>query len=238
MTLKKTVFFSFFLCPLILFCSLLSFTVQTECATFSNTLAERIQILENDYNVAPTNHEIAEQGKMTVALSAIETTKTSVDDENNEIVNSWNKTVAAKLAAEASARLYTDDNNYPGFYGRLHIPAVGIDVALYSSSSQYVCNRADSCCYFYFNGSTVMGDHSNQAFRTLTSVSTGMTAYIDLAGGGRLNLLCTGVLNGHNHRDYFSDSNYNCLNGAGPYITYTCTSRDGFHIRICLWTPY
>lgn len=43
-------------------------------------------------------------------------------------------TILPMLQGRAEAPDYTDDAAYPNFAGRLHIPEVGIDVALYRSN--------------------------------------------------------------------------------------------------------
>lgn len=133
---------------------------------------------------------------------------------------------------------YADDRNYPGFYGRLHVPAVGIDVALYDDYSQAVTDRKDSACIFCWkpsvNNSVLIADHANQDFGALKQVTVGTSGYIELADGTRDTIYCTAVLNGHNVGSDLVDENYNVVYNAGRYLMYTCL--NGWqNVRICVW---
>ena len=70
-----------------------------------------------------------------------------------------------------------------GMFGRLVIPAAGIDVALIVPSSPYqnqaVTDAKDSACLMigqHSPTSKLIADHNNQAFRSLSSVTTGTSS--------------------------------------------------------------
>lgn len=133
--------------------------------------------------------------------------------------------------------LYLDDYNYPNFYGRLYIPSVGIDVALYYGNDQAATDRADSASIFAYGtyDDEIIADHSNQDFSKLFGVSVGDTGYIRLSDGGTINIRCAEVFNGHNTGTELTDSDYNNVMGQYDYLMYTC--RNGWrNILICQWT--
>lgn len=61
----------------------------------------------------------------------------------------------------------------PGMIGRLTIPSLGINVALYASNSQSVVDAADSAACFGFGSATVIGDHQDQGFSAIRSSYVG-----------------------------------------------------------------
>lgn len=121
-------------------------------------------------------------------------------------------------------------------YGRLNIPSAGIDVALYNSYEQSVCDAQDSACFFHLNNNPGMtiADHNYQAFRTLTSVAPGAKAVISEANGGKIYLQCVEVYNGHNTASALTDNNGNIVTSTHDFLTYTCLDSTQ-NIRICQW---
>lgn len=65
-------------------------------------------------------------------------------------------------AAPVSVDVASQMASRPGMMGRLSIPDVGIDVAVFNSDSQATADAVDSACYFDWLGYPVMGDHQNQ----------------------------------------------------------------------------
>ena len=134
---------------------------------------------------------------------------------------------------------YHDDYNYPNFYGRLYIPSVGIDVALYRGISQSVTDRKDSAAIFTYGSydGEIIADHNNQDFSKLLNVVVGTTGYIRLKNGNVINIKCIEVINGHNTGTKLTDNNYRVVMGKYDYLMYTC--RNGWkNIRICQWNRY
>ena len=135
--------------------------------------------------------------------------------------------------------LYKDDYNYANFYGRLYIPSVEIDVALYYGISQSVADRADSAAIFTYGSYTgeIIADHSNQDFSKLFDVFVGTTGYIKLKNSDVITIKCVEVINGHNTGTELTDEDYNVVMGKYDYLMYTC--RNGWkNIRICQWNCY
>lgn len=135
--------------------------------------------------------------------------------------------------------LYADDHDYPNFYGRLYIPSVGIDVALYYGNDQAATDRADSASIFAYSiyAGEIIADHSNQDFAKLFGVSVGDTGYIKANDGSVINIRCIEVFDGHNAGTELTDNNYNNVMGKYDYLMYTC--KNGWrNILICQWNRY
>lgn len=124
------------------------------------------------------------------------------------------------------------------YYGRLHIPSVGIDVGLYRSSDrQAVVDRKDSACIFrlsYGRRTCLIADHHTQSFATLFDVVEGTTGYIISHDGEITHIICMQVLDGHNTGKRITDKNKQNVIGDYDYLMYTC---DGYwrNVRICQW---
>ena len=132
---------------------------------------------------------------------------------------------------------YTDDEDYPYFYGRLYIDSVGIDVALYRDkyNKQSAVDRQDSACYFRMsNGGWLIADHNTQAFSTLLDVEVGAEATIVLQNGEIQRLVCVEVLDGINTGHGLTDKNRKVQHGRYDIAMYTCIS-NWQDIRICHW---
>lgn len=140
---------------------------------------------------------------------------------------------------ETQLKLYSNDNVFVNFYGRLYVPDAKIDVALYVGYSQAICDRQDSANIFSFGideGKTI-ADHNNQEFSKLFSVKVGTQGYIKLQNGDIINIVCTDVFNGHHDGVYIVDEEGNNVMDIADYMMYTC--RNGWrNVRICLWEKY
>lgn len=146
-------------------------------------------------------------------------------------------TVLPLLPALAESPDYTDDTAYPRFVGRLYIPEVGIDVALYRSNKQAVVDRDDSAAYFDLATHPyhmIVADHWTEAFATLKDVTVGMEASINHADGTTTHYKCVEVLDGHNTGHIITDGNYKEVVSKSDLLTYTCI--NGWkNVRVVLW---
>ena len=147
------------------------------------------------------------------------------------------KEAKAEQQAEATPAgpNYNDDNDYPNFCGRLHIPAAGVDVALYNNTDQETCNREDSACVFpkapQDGGSNIVADNEIPG---LTSVIIGSTAYVITPSGEQINYVCVDACDGHNDVTGFDALQKNdgtVVWGSADLIVYTCLS-DAYNVRI------
>ena len=124
------------------------------------------------------------------------------------------------------------------YYGRLHIPSVGIDVGLYRSSDrQAVVDRKDSACIFrlsYDRRTCLIADHYTQGFAPLMDVTVGMTGRVEKADGKTVHIVCVEVLEGHNTGHGITDDHGISVVGQHDYLMYTCMGYWR-NVRICQW---
>ena len=118
-----------------------------------------------------------------------------------------------------------------GNIGRFYIPDAGISVAAnelhdwWSWEAQDVVDRADSMgIYFDWDGwYTLLADHSNQAFRTLSSCRVGSKAYLKWNDGSITTWECTLVTTGHNDGYEIYTDNWVPVPQSGyDMCAYTC----------------
>ena len=117
----------------------------------------------------------------------------------------------------------------PGMVGRLVIPGVGINVALYTNGEgateeemlQNLCDREDAAAFFCDGMGYLIADHNNQSFQVLDSVSLGEKAFI-LRGHSILSLECDLKMDGHNYGKGIVDAEGNYVSSLSDYVCYTC----------------
>ncbi len=170
---------------------------------------------KNDVPDITTNQPDNTQEDMPTDSGQVETTVKPNDNYNNNI--------------------YEDMKDL--YYGRLYIPELNINVALYYGIKQYITDRLDSANIFiverrnYF----IIADHNNQEFETLLNIRVGMTGYIQnkYDNIGRINIECVDVFNGHNIGK-LTDTNGVEVIPDVDYLMYTCRDSSR-NIIICLW---
>lgn len=150
-------------------------------------------------------------------------------------VTGGNYSDTAKVAAEMASR--------PGMTGRLYIPGVGLNVAIFNGWSQGVIDAGDSAgTYRYGGGQMMIADHKNQGFSAIKSAVPGQTvayinngstvqAYMCIAKGTGQNT-ATGVP--YDLLDCNGNSLY--LQNAGGIGMYTCNSHWSSITYTC-WQP-
>lgn len=131
---------------------------------------------------------------------------------------------------------YSDDFDYSNFCGRLFLPYAGVDVALYNSYEQYVCNRQDSACFFNYESydGYIIADHNTQEFSTLIYATPGEIGEIALADGSVQFIMCVSSFPGHNTEYAITDSNWNNVLGQYDITMYTCLDRWD-NVQVCQW---
>lgn len=123
---------------------------------------------------------------------------------------------------------------YANYYGRLHIPEIGVNVALYYGASQAITDRKDSANIFsmsMFNG-LYIADHNTQAFKKLHKVLPGTKGYIELQNGDIRYIECIDIFDGYNTGKLITNKSGQ-TNFQADYLMYTC--KKGQNIVICLW---
>lgn len=139
-----------------------------------------------------------------------------------------------------------------GAVGRLKIPSVGVDVAVYDVTwyalqyttegdnyTQAVTDAWDSASQIVFLGQTVIADHNNQGFSAINNCSEGTYAYIDM-GDSVLTYICTGIQHGRNPGGYLTgadgDSVYTSYFNPDGLTLYTCLDHN-FNVAIVTFQP-
>lgn len=131
------------------------------------------------------------------------------------------------IAAECASR--------PGMYGRLRVPSVGINVAVFSVNSQATIDALDSAAIYGGNGGTTIADHQNQGYRAIANCVPGSTvAYIDTPEGTQ-KYICSVRMTGHNVTTALTDESLNVFTYDG-LIMYTCRDNS-YNIWIVCFDP-
>lgn len=131
------------------------------------------------------------------------------------------------IAAECASR--------PGMYGRLRVPSVGINVAVFSVNPQAAIDALDSAAIYGGNGGTTIADHQNQGFRAIANCVPGSTvAYIDTPEGTQ-KYICSVRMTGHNVTTALTDESLNVFTYDG-LIMYTCRDNS-YNIWIVCFDP-
>lgn len=123
----------------------------------------------------------------------------------------------------------------PNMYGRLVIPSVGVNVALFAVVSQAAANAQDSAAYFPFKNYMLVADHWNQGFWKIKRCSVGTKAYI-YRGTSIQTLTCTGICRGANAGyDLLYEDGSSATTGSGT-IMYTCNGSNYHDITLTFWS--
>lgn len=207
---------------------------KNELANVKNEFDDVKNALNNleDKFEATKNELETTKNELNVVKKELETVKKNVSSLKKKTSNS-----NSNKNSSPSTNNKTDTYNDKRYVGRLYIPSVGINVALYKGNEQYITDRKDSANYFSINydpNYIVIADHNNQAFAKLRKVKVGTTGYIKFANGEVKNIKCVKTLNGHNTGYDITDNNGNSLVAKEDYMMYTC--KDNWrNIFICLW---
>lgn len=184
-----------------------------------NNLYETIE----SYN-ANLNNKDTEHIENTKDIEGIKEPSTDNIDKNN----------TDKKEPDNNEHIYEDMAHL--YYGRLYVPSLNINVALYYGWEQFITDRIDSANIFFFgddDGYTI-ADHNDQEFAKLLGIKVGTQGYIQQKYLGRINIKCVDVFMGYNNGQLIVDENgINAMNRT-DYMMYTCYS-DSTHVLICLW---
>lgn len=135
----------------------------------------------------------------------------------------------AKVAAEMASR--------QGMIGRLYIPAVGVNVALFNSFSQATVDAKDSAGTWR-GTNMVIADHKTQGFSAMKSSVVGSTiAYIN-NGSSVAAYMCVEKSTGRNNETSLVDGNGASLYTKipGGLVMYTCNDHWSDITYTC-WSP-
>ncbi len=131
-----------------------------------------------------------------------------------------------------------------GMIGRLSIPSVGINVALFGRSiyinSQDIVDNADSAAYLYdeygYYGMDIIADHKHQGFSAIKKTIPYETyAYIDY-GTYVQKYICTANFAGHNTGEALTDENYVTISSTNSNTICMYTCNDSWkNVTITIW---
>lgn len=146
------------------------------------------------------------------------------------------KAESAESSLEVSNETVLEEMaNRPGMVGRLVIPSVGVNVALFSGSDQAIVDAQDSAAYFSAGNSMVIGDHWNQGFTKIKNCAVGTKAYI-YRGDSIETLTCTNVCRGiNNDYDILHEDGTSATTGSW-LLMYTCNGANYHDITITIWS--
>ena len=186
---------------------------------------------------------------------AIDSRTSTFDSRLNSLINTYleNKTkpvnnvkwyngkLIVKQEIKPNTNILTECLKRSGTYkmiGRLTIPDVKIDVALFGSNAQEVVDAKDSAAYFKSGDSYIIGDHWYSGFERIRDCKKGTSAFVD-TGEKVTEYVCIDVILGHNTGKLLTDMNYNSvMYGVNPngITLYTCV--NGWqNIRIAFFEP-
>ena len=125
--------------------------------------------------------------------------------------------------------------------GRLVVPSAGIDVALFTwgegpnedEMRQLVTDAEDSAMFYSDGLGYVIADHSNQEFRTLSTVKKGDVGYI-VCGESVITLVCDLAVDGINTGQGITDLEGFPVTADEDFTCYTC-GEDWTKIKIVGW---
>ena len=146
------------------------------------------------------------------------------------------KAESAESSLEVSNETVLEEMaNRPGMVGRLVIPSVGVNVALFSGSDQAIVDAQDSAAYFSAGNSMVIGDHWNQGYTKIKNCAVGTKAYI-YRGDSIETLTCTNVCRGiNNDYDILYEDGTSATTGSW-LLMYTCNGANYHDITITIWS--
>lgn len=154
---------------------------------------------------------------------------------------SFSKCCAAadRLAIERYSQKVLNERNRRGSAGRLFCPEVGIDVALFRSYTQSVCDATDSACWFELNGQSAIGDHNFQGFTRIKRMIPGKTIVYINDGYTVQKYKCIDKMCGHNEKNYFATASGTPLGELYPnsLMLYTCNDLTSRNITMVYLQP-
>ena len=164
---------------------------------------------------------------------------------DGELLYASSKYLGTEKVVEAKKETIKEEISRRGNIGRLTIPSLGIDVALFKASiyrnSQSIVDAKDSAAYIKdavdIYGQILIGDHRHQGFESIKkSVVWSTKAYIDF-GTHKKTYICVDKFNGKNTGSDLVDLNGASIAGKndGGICMYTCNT-DGT-VTITYWQP-
>ena len=136
------------------------------------------------------------------------------------------------------------DTRTLGTFGRLYLPSVNLNVALYKTDvstgneAQKIVDNKDSAAYFLIYTHQIIADHSHQNFHKIADIPVGEKAYIKKSDSEVIVYKLVQKFEGINAESDLTD-----LNGKSVFdekenlIMYTCYKINEYenHVMITIW---
>lgn len=136
-------------------------------------------------------------------------------------------TKPAQTATKKPKQTKTRPQGPYGTWGRLFIPSVDIDVALYQTpctpDAQPIVDAYDSAAYINtLDGAVLIADHSNQGFDKIINLKTGDKLYIYRPDNSIETYICQETCNGKNYTNKICDERGVANTQSSGIWCYTC----------------
>lgn len=132
----------------------------------------------------------------------------------------------------------------PAMIGRLYIPDVGVNVALFDTTGmkynigQSYVDAEDSSAWKDKNGIGVVADHGNQTFKDIhKSVSNETMAYIQVGENIKTYVCASSGCGTNTRKKLVNENGKEIYNAEGiDFMTYACADDTGVNIYYQTWT--
>lgn len=164
---------------------------------------------------------------------------TSFSNENyaakaKSLVLLCDKELKEKTGGVSNESVQAEMQRRPGMNGRLVIPSVGVNVALFDGNAQRFVDAKDSAAYFLAGNTMLVGDHWNQGFSKIKNCHAGTLAYI-YRGTSVQTLTCTGVCSGINGDSDLLYADGSSATMGGGTLMYTCNGANYHDVTLTFW---
>ena len=139
-----------------------------------------------------------------------------------------------KIGGVSNESVQAEMQRRPGMNGRLVIPSVGVNVALFDGHAQRFVDAKDSAAYFLAGNTMLVGDHWNQGFSKIKNCHAGTLAYI-YRGTSVQTLTCTGVCSGINGDSDLLYADGSSATMGGGTLMYTCNGANYHDVTLTFW---
>lgn len=260
MCLHKEKLYIFSITALSFVCSLIMiFTVTIANRNYNKVSPDlhNVSIMAKTTDVSPITDNIDSKtivmSNMPVNIKTMKVNEKEVG-ENHKFENMFKETIEErhKIYLEEQEKQKIRDkvseieskSCHLGDEGRLFIPDVGVDVALYRTTisnggyhAQYIVDCSDSAAIFTQGGQDVIADHSHQGFDAMKGSVVGTMAYIKTNNGVQP-YICIENTQGHNVGPIVTeDGRYAYEFNDGGIMMYTC-NESWHNVTITVWRPY
>lgn len=167
----------------------------------------------------------------------------NTNEDNNKKEDTTNDSMNYSISSTNEMDIIYENTDTLGTYGRLFVPSVDLNVALYladmtSNNVQRIVDNRDSAAYFDFNNQNVIADHNHQGFHKIIDISAGDFAYIKKLDGSMDIYQMINKFEGENIVYDLVDLNGNSiLTGKNSLVMYTCYKMSEYdnHVMITVF---